>query len=134
MNTPTINTVQPVAGGPAVAPVSIGNVVGALALVLLLIVAMAWICRRTGVASRMVKGNSILSVKHTQSLGARQRLVVVEVDDKWLLLGVTQENITNLMTMEKKADAEPVQTAPFAASFQAALVNRITRYKGEGKK
>ncbi|WLI76308.1 flagellar biosynthetic protein FliO [Kosakonia sp. H02] len=134
MNTQSLNTVQPVSGGPAMAPVSMSNIVGALALVLLMIVAVAWVFRRTGVATRMVKGNSILSVKHTQSIGARERLVVVEVDDKWLLLGVTQDNITNLMTMEKKAELESVKPAPFISSFQAALVNCIAQRKGESKK
>lgn len=133
MNTQSLNAVQPVAAGPAMAPVGIGNIIGALALVILLMVAIAWIARRTGVTTRMVKGHNILSVKHTQSIGARERLVVVEVDDKWLLLGVTQDNITNLMTMEKRADVEAIKPASLIPTFQSALVNCIARRKGESK-
>jgi len=133
MNTQSLNAVQPVSAAPAMAPVGTGNIIGALALVILLMAAIAWIARRSGVATRMVKGHNILCVKHTQSIGARERLVVVEVDDKWLLLGVTQDNITNLMTMEKRADVEDVKAASFLPTFQSALVNCIARRKGESK-
>ncbi|XTZ39352.1 flagellar biosynthetic protein FliO [Salmonella enterica] len=134
MNTQTLNTVQPIAAGSDSAPVSMINMGGALALILLLIVAMAWVFRRTGIASRIVKGNNILSIKHTQAIGTRERLVVVEIDDKWLLLGVTPEKITNLMTMDKQECVENTEPAPLASSFQAALINCITQRKGASKK
>lgn len=123
MNTRTLNTVAPVATEKAIVPISMGNIVGALALVLLLIVAVAWVLRRTGIASRVSKGgNHILSVKQTLAIGTRERLVVVEVDDKWLLLGVTQENITHLLTTDKK---EEDAATPLTTGFQASLLNCI---------
>jgi len=136
MTTQTLHTTQPVATGPETAPISFVNMGAALGLVLLIIVGAAWLLRRTGVASRIVKGSGMISVKHTQSIGARERLVVVEVDDKWLLLGVTQQNISHLLTMDKKesVEAEAVTPPPFAANFQAALRKCITQRKGESKK
>lgn len=136
MTTQILHTAQPVATGPETAPISFVNMGAALGLVLLLIVAAAWVLRRTGVASRIVKGNGLISVKHTQSIGARERLMVVEVDDKWLLLGVTQQNISCLMTMEKKENVETaaVTPPPFATTFQAALRKCITQRKNESKK
>ncbi|MGP3590957.1 flagellar biosynthetic protein FliO [Vagococcus sp. WN89Y] len=136
MTTQTLHTAQPVATGPETAPISYVNMGAALGLVLLLIVAAAWVLRRTGVASRIVKGNGLVSVKHTQAIGARERLMVVEVDDKWLLLGVTQQNISCLMTMDKKESAEPAAMTPppFATSFQTALRKCLTQRKNESKK
>ncbi len=122
MNSQTLNTVTPLSTGAATFPVSLGNIVGTLAFVLVLIVAVAWILRRSGVVSHVVKGNHILSVKHSQSIGTRERLVVVEIDNKWLLLGVTQENITRLMTMDKQ---ESPASTPLASGFHTALLNCI---------
>lgn len=134
MTTQTLHTAQPVATGPETAPVSFVNMGAGLGLVLLMIVGAAWLLRRTGVASRIVKGNGLVSVKHTQSIGPRERLMVVEVDDKWLLLGVTQQNISCLMTMEKKESVEtPAVTPPQFATFQTMLRN-LTQRKNESKK
>ncbi len=41
MNTPSLNAVQPVSAAPAMAPVGTGNIIGALALVILLMAAIA---------------------------------------------------------------------------------------------
>lgn len=119
MNTGTLNTVAPHTTAAATFPISMGNIVGSLALVLVMIVAVAWILRRTGVVSRVAKGHNLLAVKHSQSIGSRERLVVVEVDDKWLLLGVTQQSITPLMTMEKQ---ESSTAMPVVSDFQASLL------------
>ncbi|APG19343.1 MULTISPECIES: flagellar biosynthetic protein FliO [Kosakonia] len=119
MNTGTLNTVAPHTTEAATFPISMGNIVGSLALVLVMIVAVAWILRRTGVVSRVAKGHNLLAVKHSQSIGSRERLVVVEVDDKWLLLGVTQQSITPLMTMEKQ---ECSTAMPVVSDFQASLL------------
>lgn len=119
MNTGTLNTVATHTTEAATFPISMGNIVGSLALVLVMIVAVAWILRRTGVVSRVAKGHNLLAVKHSQSIGSRERLVVVEVDDKWLLLGVTQQSITPLMTMEKQ---ECSTAMPVVSDFQASLL------------
>lgn len=137
MTTQTLQTTQPVATGSDSAPVSFVNMGAALGLVILLIVAAAWVLRRTGVASRIVRGSGIVTIKQTQTIGSRERLMVVEVDDKWLLLGVTQQSITCLTTMEKRESEEapaPAAPLPFANNFQAALKKCLAQRKNVSKK
>lgn len=98
---------------------------GALVLVLMLILAIAWLVRRSGWVSPLTKGKNILTVRHSQSLGQRERVVVVEVDDRWLLLGVTPGTITFLTEMDKKAGSTEEATRPSAGCFQQALMKAM---------
>lgn len=64
-------------------------------------------------------------------LGPRERLVMVEVDKTWLILGVTagQVNLVHQMAKPEGADstAAPPPTAPFAGKLAAML-----RQPGQG--
>lgn len=79
---------------------------GALALVILLIFACAWLARRCGVAGRLRADGTQIAVKARYSLGQRERLVVVEVDGERLLLGVTPGAITRLGRLATPAPTE----------------------------
>lgn len=85
-------TVQPVA-----AP-SIGGTVLALLLVLGLILAMAWLLRR--MPGNRFAGNAALRPVASLALGARERLMVVEVGGEQLLLGITASSIQLLHKLE----------------------------------
>jgi len=65
--------------------------------VIALILAIAWIARRTGLV-RHVSGGA-MKVVASLSLGARQRLLMVEVGDTWIVLGVSAGEIRPLHTM-----------------------------------
>ena len=87
-----------------------------LAVVLALIWGAAWLLRRvapTGSASR-----SPIKIIAAQSLGQREKVVLVEFADNWLLLGVTPHQITSLQTLAKSVLPEP---APVAAPFARLL-------------
>ncbi|MFZ6849367.1 flagellar biosynthetic protein FliO [Undibacterium sp. RuRC25W] len=76
------------------------QIAGALLFVLLLMFAAAWLLKRIG---PVASGNKILvKVVGGVSVGNRERVLVVEVDDQWLILGVTSNNISNLGSMPKK--------------------------------
>lgn len=108
------------------------NVGGALCLILFFIAGIAWIARRAGFAPHAVRGNKLLTVKSSQSLGQRERVVIVEVDDKWLLLGVTPSNITCLATMDKKQDAVmETEAASRTLDFQSVLGTMLKKRKTE---
>src|SRR5450830_608561 len=69
-------------------------------IVFLLMFAAAWLLKRIG---PVASGNKILvKVVGGVSVGNRERVLVVEVDDQWLILGVTSNNISNLGSMPKK--------------------------------
>ncbi|MDR0806637.1 MAG: flagellar biosynthetic protein FliO [Enterobacteriaceae bacterium] len=111
---------------------------GILGLILLIFVVVIWFLRRVGVTTGRLRGNSLFRVKYSLSLGPRERLVVVEIDDQWLLLGVTAENITCLKTMEKKTSDETRNEKTAASSisdhFQTVLLNSITQRRSGGRK
>ena len=69
-----------------------------LALILGGFVAVAWFVRRylPGMG-----GQGAVKVVGTTAVGARERVVVVEVDDTWLLLGVGGSNVRLLHTLPK---------------------------------
>jgi flagellar protein FliO/FliZ len=74
-----------------------------LALILGGFVAVAWLVRRylPGMGTQ-----GAVKVVGTTPVGARERVVVVEVDGTWLLLGVGGGNVRLLHTLPKP---EPVQ-------------------------
>ena len=69
-----------------------------LALILGGFVAIAWFVRRylPGMGAQ-----GAVKVVGTTAVGARERVVVVEVDDTWLLLGVGGGNVRLLHTLPK---------------------------------
>lgn len=94
-------------------PAVVGNKVGAnmdamtmivsLLLVLGLIVILALLVKRF---QPMIQMNSGLKVVSSLSLGAKERIVVVQVGENQLLLGVTSEQICLLEKLESPLKAE----------------------------
>jgi flagellar protein FliO/FliZ len=109
---------------PSAAPVSFVNlvqVVFALLVVLGAIGLFAWLMRR------LVPGHSaaggILKVVGGVMVGPRERLVVVEVGDNWLLLGVSAGGVNLVHSMPRPPAASAVAGEPrmFARALRAAL-------------
>lgn len=101
----------------------------ALLLVLGLVVMAAWLMRRLG---PMNAGNKIpVKIIGGISVGNRERVMVVEVGDQWLILGVTASNINNLGSMPKQDEllnqsAQPATNDPFSAWLKRTLEKRTT--------
>ncbi len=99
-----------------------------LAIIAIIPVAL-WLLKRTPIGG----GGSVhgLRVVATLSLAAHQRVVTVEVgqgdDRRWLVLGVTPQNITALHTLppQGEASAATPQPVPFAQ-----LLGRLRRDPG----
>ncbi|EMJ9776964.1 TPA: flagellar biosynthetic protein FliO [Morganella morganii] len=102
--------------GPVFTPGGlISEVGGGLVLVLLLFVVGAWVAKRLRFFSgKTGNGSNLVTVRHNQLIGQHGRLVVVEFNEQLLLLGVCQQNMQCLATMEKPAEelSDPVP-APF---------------------
>lgn len=77
------------------------------ALILALIPLALWLLKRTPMGGAAAHG--ILKSIGSLPLSASQRIVTIEVGHgdarRWLVLGVTPQNITTLHTMEPQADA-----------------------------
>jgi flagellar protein FliO/FliZ len=95
--------------------------IGLLA-VLLLIFATAWVAKRLGVARG--GSSSLLHVVSSTSVGARERVVMVEIGDHWLVVGVTPGSVNALMTLPK-GEALPAAPAAINSSFAASLKQLI---------
>jgi flagellar protein FliO/FliZ len=83
-----------------------------LITVLAIIMLLAWLLRRFNLG---VQGNSgAIKVLTTLTLGKSERLVLVEVGEQQLLLGVTAQNITLLQTLEQPLElsSQPLQATP----------------------
>jgi len=78
------------AAGPDLLP-SVWRTMGALAVVLALLAALAWLLRRQQAIRRAGQG---MGVESAISLGDRRSLAIVTVEGRRLLLGLAPNNVT----------------------------------------
>lgn len=83
---------------------SVFTVLLSLGLILGGFVAVAWLARRYLHLPGMGAQGAV-KVVGTTAVGARERVVVVEVDNTWLLLGVGGGNVRLLHTLPRPADS-----------------------------
>ena len=98
----------------------------ALIAVLGLIMAAAWLMRRFSMLPQSA-GRQMRVVSGVM-VGQRERVVLLEVRDQWLVLGVTAQNVNLLSAMPKPADADAPagqSMPPFADWLARALQKRI---------
>lgn len=88
-NHATVQSSAPVSAEPLL------QVSGALIAIIALILAAAWLVKRLGFAPKRTGVNG-LKISASASLGARERVVVVDVEDARLVLGVTAGQINLL--------------------------------------
>lgn len=120
---PATSTATSTPATPVVPAGSVLTQVGStLGAILLLILIIGWLVKRLGFAPKNSR-NNLLNVRASCSLGARERVVVVEVDNQYLVLGVTSQNITHLHTFTAPpSDAEPVaKKQDFSQIFKQVL-------------
>jgi flagellar protein FliO/FliZ len=90
-----------------------------------LLVVLAAIGAVAFVAKRIGPGNArearVMRVVSQLPLGAREKISIVELDDQWLVLGVTSQQITLLaQTARRDIVALPPQAINFAALYKLA--------------
>lgn len=89
-----------------------------LALVLGLIVAAGWFAKRFHIGPT---ASGIVKVISGATVGQRERVVVVEVGDTWMVLGVAPGRVNALYTMPRGTIAEAPQLLGPAGSFAGWL-------------
>jgi flagellar protein FliO/FliZ len=95
----------------AVSSGSILQVIFSLLFVLAAIVLVAWILKRINLPQNAP--GSALKVVSGVAVGQRERIVLVEVNDTWLVVGVAPGQVTALHTMPKNVlPAPPDTTTP----------------------
>ncbi|MBG6245371.1 flagellar biosynthetic protein FliO [Candidatus Symbiopectobacterium sp. 'North America'] len=95
--------------------------------VLMLILAIAWVVRKLGLPPP-VRQNKLVKVVSSCQIGQRERVVVVEIEDTWLVLGVTTQQITPLHTLPvQEMDDAPAGEMATPANFRQLLHKVIKR-------
>lgn len=102
---------------------TLGKTAAALALVLAIIFACSALLRRWGPQRRAAGGH--LQVVASTAIGSRERVVVVEIDGTWLVLGVGGGQVSKLH--ELPAPAQPEATGPYAAREGERFAARFAR-------
>lgn len=98
--------------------VSLLQVFLALVIVLATIWGFAWLMRRF--TPGQTGGAGALKVVGGVMVGPRERVVIVEVGDTWLLLGVAAGHVTLVHSVPRPADA-PAGAGTTGAGFSRAL-------------
>lgn len=110
---------------PAVSSGGIVQIIFSLLLVLAVIVLVAWLLKRMNMVQQG-HGN-LLKVLGGVAIGQRERIVLVEVNDTWLVVGVGPSQIRTLHSLPKPEGADlhtpmqPGDTGKFAAILSSAL-------------
>ncbi|MFI8415767.1 flagellar biosynthetic protein FliO [Serratia sp. NPDC078593] len=102
------------------------QVSSALGSVLLLILLAGWLFRRLGFAPQ-TRNNALLNVRASCQVGQRERVVVVEVDNTWLVLGVTAQHITPLHTLSAPPAQDDAAKTPPTADFRQLMQKVLKR-------
>jgi flagellar protein FliO/FliZ len=103
------------------------QVLFSLLLVVAAIFATAWLAKRFGPGH--IAGAGQLKVVSGVMVGSKERVVVVEVRDTWLVLGVTPNGISTLHSLPRPEDAPVASPAglPFAERVAAAIKARQSK-------
>ncbi|MDB5990547.1 MAG: fliO [Herbaspirillum sp.] len=119
-----LHTIASSSPAPSAGSSSLSMLFG-LALVLGLIVCIAWLFKRSGLAPTM-HASAAAKIVGGVSVGNRERIVVVEVGDQWIVVGVAPGRVTALSTMPKQESA-PDNGAPMAKNFASWMKQTIEK-------
>jgi flagellar protein FliO/FliZ len=98
-----------------------------LILVLALIAGIAWFLKRTGLTPGL-QSSAAAKIVGGVSVGNRERVVVVEVADLWIVVGVAPGRVNALATMPKQETA--AGAAPAANNFSSWMKQIIEKRNG----
>lgn len=112
---------------------SMVQVVFALGCVLGLIVLAAWLMRRLSFPVRTSSGQ--LRVVSGVMVGQKERVVIVETQGQWLVLGVTPQSVNLLHSMPRPEGVQDAVAAPppFADWLARAMQKRSESLRGAEK-
>ncbi|MEC4721361.1 flagellar biosynthetic protein FliO [Noviherbaspirillum sp. CPCC 100848] len=116
----------------AASPASAGSllqVLLGLVAVLALMAGGVWLLKRMGVAGT-ANGN-VARVVGGVSVGNRERVLVVEVADQWIVVGVAPGRVSALSSMPKQESAPTLQALPDNKNFAAWLKQTIDKRNGK---
>lgn len=122
----------PVVAGSAI-PSSSGSVftmLFGLVAVLALMAAIAWLLKRFGLAQSLA-GNAVAKVVGGVSVGTRERVMVVEVGEQWIVVGVAPGRVNALATLPRQELAASQEVKAGTPAFATWLRHTMDKRNGE---
>jgi flagellar protein FliO/FliZ len=102
------------------------SVVFSLLFVVAVIFMLAWVMRRMGAAS--MKPNSLLKTVSSLSIGQRERIVLVQLGEQQLLLGVAPGRVETLHVLESPLEVNQGDSS-ISGSFADRLKSIVNKEK-----
>jgi len=96
-----------------------------LFMVLALIIASAWILKKFNLTQRSASGMKVIT---SLPVGHKEKLIVVQVGDEQLLIGVSQQQVTLLKVLDTPLTMEPQVSQDISQSLSKFLT-KSTRNK-----
>ena len=118
----------PAASTVTSAPSSAGSllqVIFGLIVVLGLLAGALWVLKRVG-GGRLAAG-SVVKIVGGVSVGNRERVMVVEVADQWIVIGVAPGQVSKLADMPRQEQQQGAGALPGAPNFSAWLKQTIEK-------
>ncbi|PLY47517.1 flagellar biosynthetic protein FliO [Janthinobacterium sp. ROICE36] len=130
---PAMPAGAPMTMAPTSSAGSLLQTILALVFVLALLIGLAWCMKRYG--PKVMGGNNKMRVVSSLNLGGRERIVLVEVADQWIVVGASPGRINALATMPRQEGELPqlvtAQNGPAAANFSEWLKQTIEKRNGK---
>jgi len=102
---------------------SLLNMFGSLLVVLALVVLLAWLYKKM---AQRLPGSGQIKVVTSLALGPRERILVIEIQGKQRVIGVTAQQVNFLFELEQPLSAEP-SVADWRQHWQKALQGQKDR-------
>jgi flagellar protein FliO/FliZ len=112
------------------APVGAGSllqVLVGLAVVLGMVFVAAWAMRRFN--PNITAGSSALRIVAGTAVGNRERVLLLEVNDTWLVVGVAPGRVSQIHSMPRPDSFQMAQTPAAPNSFATWLKQTLERHK-----
>ena len=123
----------PMTMAPSSSAGSLLQTIFALVFVLALLIGLAWVMKRYG--PKAMGGNSKMRVVSSLNLGGRERIVLIEVADQWIVVGASPGRVNALATLPRQEGEPPqlaaAQNGPAAANFSEWLKQTIEKRNGK---
>mgnify|MGYP005989621221 CR=1 FL=1 len=114
----TLNSNTPEVGKHVLANMNAGSMILSLLMVLALIVICAFVLKRFNLTQQ---GVSQLKVVTSLSLGAKERVVVIQAGEQQLLLGVTAQQVTLIERLEEPLATQTIKATELPKNLMSFL-------------
>lgn len=125
----TAPTAMPQLGNANANPVGLLQVFLSLSLVLAVLIGCAWALKRFG--PQQITGGANLRIVGGLSLGGRERVVVLEVGEHWIVVGAAPGQVSALATLPKQDSMPDMSDTKLNPNFATWLKQMMEKRHGD---